>query len=68
MAKYIVCIARTLVVEADSEEEATTMSLYATAYPEYITGIEYLTYDTKVISNQNETFKELQDWPKNSGN
>ena len=41
MAKYIVSVTRTLVVEADSEGEATTMSLYVTHYPDHITGIEY---------------------------
>jgi hypothetical protein len=68
MAKYIVRITRTLIVEADSVGEATTMSLYATAYPDHITGIEYINHDAKVIPKENEAFKELQDWPENSGN
>ena len=68
MAKYVVRITRILVVDADSEGEATTMSLYATHYPDHITGIEYINHDAKAVPKENEAFKELQDWPKDSGN
>lgn len=68
MTKYIVSVTRTLVVEADSEGEATTMSLYATAYPDHITGIEYINYDAKAISNKNEIQTEKQNRPEDSSN
>ena len=67
MTRYVVRIIRTLVVEADSEGEATTMSLYATTYPEYLTGIEYADHDAKVLFNQDEAIKKFQDWPEGQG-
>lgn len=68
MTKYVVSITRTIVVEAESEEEATTMSLYATIYPEYIDGVEPIYYQTKVLFNQDELSKKFENWPESSSN
>ena len=64
MTKYIVCVTRTLVVEADSEQEATAMSLYATYYPEYLEGIESIYNQTRILFNQDEISKKFEDWPE----
>lgn len=68
MTKYVISITRTLVVEAETPEEATTMSLYATRYPDQISGIEHLSYDTKVELHQNDINKKFESWPESSGN
>lgn len=68
MTKYVISITRTLVVEAETPEEATTMSLYATYYPEYLEGIESLYYHTDLVLNQDEVSKTFEDWPKGQGN
>jgi hypothetical protein len=68
MTKYVVRVTRTLVVEANSEGEATMMSLYATYYPEYLEGIESLYYHTDLVLNQDEVSKTFEDWPKGQGN
>jgi len=64
MTKYVISVIRTLVVEADSEGEATTMSLYATIYPDKIMGIEHLSHNLKVILNQDDFTKRVEDWPE----
>ena len=68
MAKYIVSVTRTLVVEADSEGEATTMSLYATHYPDQLTGIECIEYEARLLFNQNEISKKSEDWSEGPSN
>lgn len=68
MARFVVSITRTLVVEADTPEEATTMSLYATQYPEYLEGIEPLYYTSRILINQDELSKKFEDWPEGQGN
>lgn len=68
MTKYVISITRTLVVEAETLEEATTMSLYATRYPDQISGIEHLSYDAKVALNQYEISKTFEDRSKGQSN
>lgn len=68
MTKYVISITRTLVVEAETPEEATTMSLYATMYPEYLDGIHPLYYNLKVLLNQDELSEKFETWPESSGN
>lgn len=68
MAKFVVSITRTLVVEADTPEEATTMSLYATQYPEYIDGINPIYHNSKVLFNQNELSEKFENWPESPSN
>jgi len=68
MTKYVVCITRTLVVEAETPEEATTMSLYATYYPEYLDGIENVNYKAEVLFNEDEISKRFENWPESKGN
>ena len=51
MTKYTVCVTRTVVVVADSLEEATTMALYATCYPEHIRDVESIEAKTEIIKN-----------------
>ena len=68
MAKYVVRITRVLVVEAETSEEATTVSLYATQYPESINGVNYLRCDFKVVLNQDELSKKFENWPEGSSN
>lgn len=55
MAKYTVCVTRTVVVVADSLEEAATMALYATCYPEYIRDVESIEAKTEIIKNDQST-------------
>jgi len=59
MTKYVISITRTLVVEAETPEEATTMSLYATMYPEYLDGIHPLYYNLKILDLYWELFPKL---------
>jgi len=68
MTKYVVSITRTLVVEAETPEEATTMSLYATSYPEYINGIELLYYQARILFNQDDLSKRFENWPEDKSN
>jgi len=68
MTKYLVSVTRTLAIEAQTLKEATTMSLYATYYPEYLNGIENLYCDVKVLSNENQSISNFSNWPENKSN
>ena len=44
MEKYYVEVTRTVCVEAQSTQEADTIALYATSYPDALEGVYYLNY------------------------
>ena len=44
MEKYYIEVTRMVCVEAQSAEEADTIALYATQYPDDLEGVQYVNY------------------------
>ena len=50
MTKYYIEVTRTVCVEAQDLEEATTVALYATCYPDDLEGVYYVDHKFQHLS------------------
>jgi hypothetical protein len=51
LEKYYIEVTRIVCVEAQSAEEADTIALYATHYPDDLEGVYYVDYKFEQLSN-----------------
>jgi hypothetical protein len=51
LEKYYIEVTRMVCVEAQTAEEADTIALYATQYPDDLEGVHYVNYRFEQLSN-----------------